>query len=390
MAKNSFTETSSRSWISRLGGSFKSILIGLVVLVGSIVLMWYNEGRAVKTAKGLEEGGASVVSIESNKIEPGNNGKLVHVTGRVETKDTLTDPQFGIKVNALKLKRDVEMYQWVQKTHRTTREKFGGGEETVTTYSYVKEWNSSTIKSSTFKEVHGHENPAQKPYADFSKNAQNVNLGKFKIPESILSKISGHYEFTFDNIDSTVTNAQLINDGVNTTIYVGEGTVAAPQIGDVKINYKIVSPGDHSIIAKQFNNTFERFKTSNGTTLEMVKSGSVSAENMFEAAIKGNKTLTWILRIVAIFIMFFAFKSILKPLDVIGDLIPFVGSIVSFGTSLAAGLTTVVLAFVVIALAWVFYRPILGISLLVIAGGVFAYMIANSRKRKALKKAASK
>ena len=70
MAQNSFTETTSQSWISRLGGSIKSILFGLLLLIGSIVLMWYNEGRAVKTHKGLEEGGANVVSVESSSIQP--------------------------------------------------------------------------------------------------------------------------------------------------------------------------------------------------------------------------------------------------------------------------------------------------------------------------------
>ncbi len=30
----------------------------------------------------------------------------------METTDSLSDDQFGIKVNALKLKRNVEMYQW--------------------------------------------------------------------------------------------------------------------------------------------------------------------------------------------------------------------------------------------------------------------------------------
>lgn len=383
MPQNSFTETTSQSWISRLGGSIKSVLFGLALLIGAIILLWYNEGRAVRTHKGLQEGGASVVSVESNAIDPANNGKLIHVTGRIVTSDSLTDEQFGVKVNALKLKRKVEMFQWVEQQQKTRRKKVGGGEETVTTYNYVQKWNSSLVKSSSFKEPNGHQNPAQLPFAAYSKSATNVNLDKFIIPTGILGQINSYYPYTLDAIDtSLIQNASLINDGVKSIIYVGEGSNSTPQLGDVRVSFDIVAPGDYSIIAKQFNNTFEKFTTSNGTDLQMVDVGTVSADAMFKSAISGNKSLTWILRIVGIILMFAAFKTILKPLVIVGDLIPFIGSIISFGTGIASGLATAALAFVVIGLAWIFYRPIIGISLLVIAGGIFFIFWKRKQDRK--------
>lgn len=385
MAQNSFTETTSQSWISRLGGSIKSIFFGLALVIGSIILMWYNEGRAVKTHKGLQEGGASVVSVESNSIDPGNNGKLIHLTGRIETSDSLSDDQFGIKVNALKLKRNVEMYQWVEQQQKTRRKKIGGGEETVTTYNYVMQWHPSLLNSASFKEPNGHQNPAQMPYAKYANSASNVHLDKFIIPKGMMSQVSGYYSYSFNEIDtSLISNAVLINDGVKSTVYVGNGSNAAPVLGDVRVSFDIVAPGEYSIIAKQLNNTFEAFTTSNGTKLEMIESGVVSADTMFKSAIEGNKTLTWILRFVAIFMMFIGFKTILKPLVILGDLIPFVGSIISFGTSLASGLITIALAFLVIGLAWVFYRPVIGISLLVITAGIlFLFWKRKNNRKKA-------
>ncbi len=383
MAQNSFTETTSQSWISRLGGSIKSILFGLLLLIGSIVLMWYNEGRAVKTHKGLEEGGANVVSVESSSIDPGNNGKLIHISGRVETPDTLSDSQFGVKVNAIKLKRNVEMFQWVEQQQKTKRKKIGGGEETVTTYNYVQEWKPSLVQSSSFKEPNGHQNPAQLPFAAYTHSAENVHLDKFILPKRIVSKIGGFYNYTIDQIDTAlIENAVLINDGVNSTIYVGEGSNNAPTLGDVRVTFEVIAPGDYSIIAKQFKNTLEPFETSNGTSLEMVDAGVVSAETMFKSAIEGNKTLTWVLRFVGVMMMFIAFKTILKPLVIVGDLIPFIGSIISFGTSLASGLATIALALLVIGLAWIFYRPILGISLLVITAGILFLFWKRKRDRK--------
>ena len=41
--------------------------------------MW-NEGRAVRTAESLEEGAGAVVSVPADAVDPGNEGKLVHVS----------------------------------------------------------------------------------------------------------------------------------------------------------------------------------------------------------------------------------------------------------------------------------------------------------------------
>ena len=60
---DSFTETSSRSWISRIGDSIKGVLFGLLMIAGSTVLLFWNEGRAVQTMRSLEEGAAVVVDI---------------------------------------------------------------------------------------------------------------------------------------------------------------------------------------------------------------------------------------------------------------------------------------------------------------------------------------
>jgi len=43
-----FTETSSQGFGSRLGSSLTGLLIGPLLVIGAIVLLWWNEGRAVQ------------------------------------------------------------------------------------------------------------------------------------------------------------------------------------------------------------------------------------------------------------------------------------------------------------------------------------------------------
>jgi len=64
-------------------------------------------------------------------------------------------------------------------------------------------------------------------------------------------------------------------------------------------------------------------------------------------------------------------------LPVIGDVIPFIGTIVGAGTSLLALVFTLLVGPVVIAIGWFAYRPLLSIGIIaagVLLAGLFWYM----------------
>jgi hypothetical protein len=61
---------------------------------------------------------------------------------------------------------------------------------------------------------------------------------------------------------------------------------------------------------------------------------------------------------------------VLRPLSVVADVLPFVGNIVSAGAGFIAFLSAGALSSVTIAVAWIAYRPLLGIGILVVAGGL--------------------
>jgi hypothetical protein len=189
MANDSFQVVTSRSWISRLGGAIKGVIFGLVLLLGAFVLLFWNEGRAVERYKTLKEGGGSVISIAADRVDQGNEGKLVHVSGRAESGGMVVDPVFAVRVKAIKMIRSVEMYQWVENSRSETRKKLGGGEETVTTYSYDKRWSERRIDSAGFKQPEGHGNP-QMPYQSGTFVAAEVRLGAFRLPQFLVEQIS--------------------------------------------------------------------------------------------------------------------------------------------------------------------------------------------------------
>ena len=107
-----------------------------------------------------------------------------------------------------------------------------------------------------------------------------------------------------------------------------------------------------------------------GGTIELVATGVRSAESMFEAAHAENTALTWGLRVLGFVLMFIGIGLVLRPLSVLADVLPILGKIVGSGTSLIAGLVAAVLSLLTISIAWLFYRPLLGITLLVVAAGL--------------------
>jgi uncharacterized membrane protein len=107
-----------------------------------------------------------------------------------------------------------------------------------------------------------------------------------------------------------------------------------------------------------------------------------SAADMFKAAEDENRMLTWVLRLIGAAVMFFGFVLILNPLVVVADVVPFVGSILGAGAALVALVLTIALGSAIIALAWLWYRPLLAVGALAI-GLAIAFGLHKLAARKA-------
>ena len=71
--------------------------------------------------------------------------------------------------------------------------------------------------------------------------------------------------------------------------------------------------------------------------------------------------------------MFMGIAFVLKPLSVLADIIPIFGSFVGGVTGLIAFLAAAGISLAVIAISWVTFRPVLGITLLAL--GVVCFVL---------------
>ncbi len=378
------TVTTSQSWFSRLGSSVKNVFFGFVLVIVSIVLLFWNEGRAVKTEQSLKEGASAVVSVSSEAKDSTNEGKLIYFTGEARTPSVLTDTDFGVGGSALKLRRIVEVYQWEENSKSDTREKIGGGTETTTTYTYSQDWFDHIINSSDFKEAETHINPKTKRFENKEWLATNVSVGAYEIPDDLVAAISGYQPFTLTSEMLTAlpyaTQEQLELTG--NMVYFQSTASAMPQIGSTRIRFEIIVPQILSIISKQSATTLIPYVTKNGRAISMIQTGSHTAKEMFEGAIANNRVMTWALRLIGTLLMFIGLRMTLGVLPIVASVIPFVGRIVGAGMSLASSFLTLIGASITIAVAWIVYRPLIGIALFLIAGlGAFLLIRASTSKK---------
>ena len=149
----------------------------------------------------------------------------------------------------------------------------------------------------------------------------------------------------------------------------------------MRITFAIIPQKDVSIIAQQDGSTLTDFVTETGN-IRMLVSGTQSAAQMFKAAEQGNTILTWLLRLLGLIVMYSGLRKILGPLDVLADVLPFLGSLMRMGTGLLSFLVALPCTLVTIAIAWFYYRPVLSVILLLLAAGCVA-LIISKRKAKA-------
>jgi len=445
-----YTETKTTSYGSRVKSSCGGIGFGILLFIAGTVLLWWNEGRTVRTSDMLDEVRDNYVEMENpNKKNAALDGELIHATAMATTEDSLSDSQFGIGAKAISLTRKVEYYQWVQEEHSESKDKLGGSQETTTTYTYTKAWVSEPEESSDFKDpAYQNKNFVLTTIDPLELYAENVSFGAYKLNSSQITSITSYedmelaiaedllkqlnqstktaYERFYGTTSTQATpvntqpavenvvlsdSAKAVADSIKAAtdslmahsankveleyvhqagnmLYFGR-VPGSPEVGDVRVTFVKVMPAKVSIMAVVDGDSFKPYKAKNKETFQKLTMGKKSGEEMVDAAESSNNMMKWIFRLLGAFMVIIGLKSIFGIIETVLKVVPFVSNIVGFGVGIVCTVVGVVWSLIVIAVAWIFYRPLLGITLLVIAGlliWLFAFKGKDKIKELANKK----
>ena len=442
-----YQEVTTTGYGTRVGNSFKAIGSGILLFIVGTCVLWWNEGRAVKTEKMLDEAGSAYVEMENpSKKDASLEGELICGTALATTEDSLSDQQFGIGAKAISLRRSVEYYQWVEHAQEKKEDKLGGKEVTTTTYTYSKEWVSRPIESGQFKDpAYQNKNMVLTTVEDAEQYAENVSWGAYKLNESLIHSISSRegldlaiaedllkqmdksaqtaYERFYgvkkqpveqpaetvvlsDSAKAVADSLKAVNDSINEAMAKAEnkkdfeyihqaGNVlyygrvpGSPEVGDVRVTFEKVVPAKVTVMAVVDGDSFKPFKAKNGKRFQTLVMGKKSGDEIIEAEKEANNMWTWALRILGVLLVIGGLKGIFGFIETILKVVPFIAGIFGWGVGLVCTIVGVAWSLIVIAIAWLFYRPLLGITLLVLAGflvWVFAFKGKDKLKELAAK-----
>lgn len=284
----------------------------------------------------------------------------------------------------------------VENTKTETKDKIGGSEEQTTTYTYTQEWTEKPVNSAEFKDPdYQNKNIVLTTIENKSITATDVSFGAYKLPDFIISSIRGknpvkmqlnpeeiqkwnkHINKDFVT-DSTSLGLFHINENV---AYIGQSS-AQPQIGDVRITVEKTNPGIISILAKVNGNTFERYLSKNGKDISKVTQGTVSAENMFASSHSGNSMFTWMFRLAGLILIIIALRMIFGIIETLFKVLPFLANIVGVGIGLVTTIVGFAWTLLIVAIAWMFYRPFIALALIAVIIGAIFFLKQRAAKAK--------
>jgi hypothetical protein len=291
------------SYSERLEDSIYSFLAGCCLLIFSLCLLVSTERQAIVYDVLLDRCQQATIIINDNSsIDSLNENKPVFLRGETyleksdasaaatalatDGKETSTDTGTGGLVNildtdtgyrccppaplpspqlALRLRRRVEMYQWVE--HKQEKQEKG------TVYSYTLEWRQSDVSSAHFQKRHGHHNPPRSPALSSTLllHSAEVMVGAYRLAPAQLdlmqryircpippSSLQHHSSLPPPRVEqesdwgSGPAQGQEGQEQGQTDFLVFGGSLQHPQPGTVRVSYEaLLEGGEVSLVGVQ-------------------------------------------------------------------------------------------------------------------------------------------
>ncbi|XP_072238250.1 transmembrane protein 43 isoform X1 [Leuresthes tenuis] len=365
---------SNPGFLERLGDTTGGTVVGVGLFFLSIYVLFTNEGRALQTASSLDEGLSQVVSLGPySSFDLQNDNRLVHLSAQLRTLQPLHDPNYRVVVQAVKLRRQVEMYQWVE--YSESRDYQENGEtKTETTYTYNTEWKSELVNSRNFDREIGHQNPSAMAVESVTVVAPEVRVGPFMLSKGLVEQINNFETLSLKDFPVFDLNLFL---SIDDDYFYHTQNPRRPEVGDVRVRFSFAGlsgensglgpPQTVSIVAMQRGEGLFPFKTRSGDILELLYLEELSAEEVFAKEHQYNSMKTWGLRAAGWALMCLSIQLTMRIIYTLVDWVPVLRELVSVGLKIFALCVSSSLSLLVIGAGWLFYRPLVAAALAALA-----------------------
>lgn len=251
-------------------------VIGVLIgLAGAGTLAW-NEFALARQLGAL--------AVARARLGSGGDGGVVYVVGTASASAPVRDPMFGFAVEALRLDRTAETYQWLE-----TREGSGDNKN----LRYEKIWSLELVRSARFEQRSFHTNPPSLSITSAQFRAENVVLSMRELDPVLVDALPATRAWRPDR-DSVVHAARLLFTRAGDWLYSGDPV--NPKIGDVRVRFAAAPAGLLSVVAEQDGSRLVPFLAAGGGAVALVAYGDLDAEEMLRAAFRADWREAWALR----------------------------------------------------------------------------------------------
>ncbi|XP_067642672.1 transmembrane protein 43 homolog [Eurosta solidaginis] len=346
---------------------------GCILLLGGLGILSWNEGRAVHTILSLDEALVDAITADSaEELEHNYNGRIVHLCGPILIGEPLTEPDYNIQVLAVKLRRRVQMFQWVEET---VEHNYGESIASVQTgshsYYYFKDWRDKLIDSRNFHLQAGHRNPDRFPIESQIQIADAVFIGKYELGNEIKNKFTNYVELTSDTRPEDPTIKMHLG------LYYHTIDVFNPDIGDIRLLFSFAGmEGEmYTIVGKLVDNKLMPYRTSRGVDVLLVYSGELSIGEVFKQEHHAQRLTTWSYRFIGWVLVFFGVTCTSTLLHIILSHVDFLAGLAPdpqfpVGANILLSFS---FALIIASISWIIHRPMIGASLLFAACSPFVW-----------------
>jgi hypothetical protein len=342
------------------------VIVGLILLVAGTVALFWNEWRSASSTATLMAGERGLVSVGPDRV-PGDIGdRLVHVAGPARPGGVVQDPVFAIAQSALRLDRIVEMYQWREHSE-------GSGDNRTTRYEQV--WAEGRIASERFRERVGRSNPPAPPFASERFQPAEVALGALGVAPELIDLLPAEAAVVLPQGQELFVGGMALRSDGRAFL---SGLASRPAIGDVRVRFRVVPPGEISVLAGLDGSVLRPWTAPNGGRIAMVMPGVVSASDMLGAAYRANALRTWGFRAAGTLGAFVGLSLLLHGLRRRHPDLTLLGAKVSAATVMTLAIAWSLL---VVAIAWAIFRPLLSLGLVMASAVLFALIRALRARR---------
>ncbi|CAK1548586.1 unnamed protein product [Leptosia nina] len=288
-------------------------LMSCILFCGVTYFLIWAEGHAIQNNLMLDEimSAAETIDVHSSDEAQKYEGRVVHIVGPLRILEPISEPDYNIQVLAVKLRKRVQMYQWVEETTETENFISEHADESQKTYWYRKEWKDYVVDSALFYIRPGHHNPTSMPMFSETHIAENVKIGWMFLGIDVKRKVNDYYEIWSDS------RPERSDIKLHSGFYYHGNSALEHEIGDLRIHFSYAGREDdiYTAVGVVESGTLQPYNPANfpyADPLSLLRKGSYSLKQLYDLEKRDANTHTWKYRMLG-FVQVFASAMTLHP-----------------------------------------------------------------------------